>query len=78
MSGVVSASVSGPSLAFADAYATALAVAGVSGLAAPFLHDGYDAYLITADGGEEATSSFPFAVEGSAGCGDEACASPET
>jgi thiamine biosynthesis lipoprotein len=57
-----SATVTGPSLAFADALATALAVGGdevlgiVSGL------DGYDGYLIRADGGEASTPGITFAA----------------
>ena len=57
-----SAARTGPSLAFADALATALAVGGdevlgiVSGL------DGYDGYLIHADGGEASTPGITFAA----------------
>lgn len=51
----VSATVTGPSLAIADALATALAVGGDHVL--PFIRsvDGYDAYLIRADGSQEST-----------------------
>lgn len=55
-----SATVTGPSLALADALATALAIGGdemldiVSGL------DGYDGYLIRADGSEESTPGITF------------------
>jgi thiamine biosynthesis lipoprotein len=57
-----SATVTGPSLALADALATALAVGGdevlgiVSGL------DGYDGYLIRADGSEASTPGITFAA----------------
>jgi thiamine biosynthesis lipoprotein len=56
-----SATVTGPSLAFADALATALAIGGddvlgiVSGL------DGYAGYLIRSDGSEASTSGITFA-----------------
>jgi len=55
-----SATVSGPSLTFADAFATALAVGGDQAL--PFIAalDGYDAYLIRADGSEESTPGMRF------------------
>jgi thiamine biosynthesis lipoprotein len=57
-----SATITGPSLACADALATALAAGGdevlgiVSGL------DGYDGYLIRADGGEASTPGITFAA----------------
>ncbi len=51
-----SATVVGPSLALADALATALTVAGTAGIGW-FAHiDGYEAYLIHHDGTETATS----------------------
>lgn len=55
-----SATVTGPSLAFADAFATALAVGGDHAL--PFVAslDGYEAYLIRADGSEESTPGMRF------------------
>ena len=56
----VSATVTGPSLALADAWATALAVAGVRLLPAIGTCPGYDAYVIAQDGTEEATGDFPF------------------
>ncbi|HLI42889.1 MAG TPA: FAD:protein FMN transferase [Acidimicrobiales bacterium] len=61
---VVSATVVGPSLALADAMATALAVAGSAGVsvAASLVEAGYESYRISADGREEATSGFPFAA----------------
>ena len=58
----VSATVTGPCLALADALATALAIGGdemldiVSGL------DGYDGYLIRADGSEESTPGIAFVM----------------
>ncbi len=53
---LASATVIGPSLAMADAYATALAVGGDRVLAAPWrAHGEYEAYLIRRDGSELAT-----------------------
>jgi thiamine biosynthesis lipoprotein ApbE len=46
----------GPDLGFADALATALAVAGEPGLA---LIDGYEALVINPDGGNRRTKRFP-------------------
>jgi thiamine biosynthesis lipoprotein len=59
---VASASVTGPDLAIADAFATALAVAGEIGL--DFVRDavGYDAYLILLDGTEVSTGGISFAA----------------
>ncbi|MHB1988869.1 MAG: FAD:protein FMN transferase [Acidimicrobiales bacterium] len=58
---VVSATVTGPVLAMADAFATALAVAGSRARAlVGGLGQGYGAYWILADGSEEATAGFPF------------------
>ena len=55
-----SATVTGPSLAMADALATALAAGGdeVLGIVAGL--DGYDGYLIRADGSEADTGGIPF------------------
>ncbi|MHB1487604.1 MAG: FAD:protein FMN transferase [Acidimicrobiales bacterium] len=50
--GVASATVTGPSLALADALATALAVGGGRVLASVGALEGYGAYLIGADGSE--------------------------
>ncbi len=55
---VESATVTGPSLALADALATALAVAGVQLLDAVESLPGYEAYLIGHTGGEVSTSGF--------------------
>lgn len=52
---VASATVTGPSLAMADAFATALAVAGEFALGAVRSVDGYDAYLVLLDGAEVST-----------------------
>lgn len=58
--GIASASATGPSLALADAFATALAVAG-----APLIPRveaaGYAAYVIGDDGHETSSAAFPFA-----------------
>ncbi len=67
---VVSASVVGPSLAMADAYATALAVAGederpLGGVLAA----GYEVYRIFEQGREEASDGFPFLAEGTTPAG---------
>lgn len=58
---VASASVTGPSLAIADALATGLAVGGEQALAAVARAPGYEGYLIGLDGSETATEGFPFA-----------------
>lgn len=54
------ATVTGPSLAFADAFATAVAVGGDEALAIISKLEHYDAYLIRADGSEESTSGICF------------------
>jgi thiamine biosynthesis lipoprotein len=51
-----SATVTGPSLAFADAFATALAVGGDDALDVIATLDGYEGYLIRADGSERTTA----------------------
>jgi FAD:protein FMN transferase len=60
MAAVASATITGPSLAMADALATALAVGGddVLGLVAEL--DGYEGYLIRADGTEADTGGIAF------------------
>jgi|SRR5450755_518151 len=55
-----SATVTGPSLAFADALATALAVGGDAVLAMLAGLDGYDGYLIRPDGSEADTGGIAF------------------
>lgn len=57
----VSASVIGPSLSFADAFATALAVGGDDALAALASVRGYEGYLIRPDGTEAWTDGMAFA-----------------
>jgi thiamine biosynthesis lipoprotein ApbE len=52
--------VTGPSLAMADALATALAAAGDAALPAVSALPGYEAYLIRPDGSESATPGLPF------------------
>ncbi len=54
------ATVTGPSLAFADAFATAVAVGGDEALAIIASLEHYDAYLIRADGTEASTSGICF------------------
>ena len=54
------ATVTGPSLAFADAFATAVAVGGDEALAIISSLEHYDAYLIRADGTEEWTNGICF------------------
>lgn len=56
-----SATVAGPSLAIADALATALAAGGDEVLARLEAVDGYDGYLVRADGTEAATAGMDFA-----------------
>ena len=56
-----SASVTGPDLGLADALATALTVAGDSGLAWFDPIDGYEALVIALDGARKWTGGFPFA-----------------
>lgn len=53
-----SATVAGPDPGLADALATALAVAGHEGIEIVASLDGYDGYLIHADGSEDATEGF--------------------
>ena len=54
------ATVTGPSLAFADAFATAVAVGGDEALAIIASLEHYDAYLIRSDGTEASTSGICF------------------
>jgi thiamine biosynthesis lipoprotein len=56
-----SATVTGPSLAIADALATALAVAGVDEIGFVTALAGYDAYVIGPDGSELASNGIRFA-----------------
>ena len=56
-----SASVTGPDLGLADAFATALAVAGEAGLELIEALDGYEALIIAVDGSRRWTQHFPFA-----------------
>jgi FAD:protein FMN transferase len=58
---VASASVTGPDLTLADGLATALAVAGESGLDWIEPIDSYEALVIAADGAQRWTGGFPFA-----------------
>ncbi|HEY2578499.1 MAG TPA: FAD:protein FMN transferase [Streptosporangiaceae bacterium] len=58
--GVASATVTGPSLAMADALATALAVGGDDALAAIGGIEGYEGYLIRADGSEADSGDIRF------------------
>jgi thiamine biosynthesis lipoprotein len=58
--GVASATVTGPSLAMADALATALAVGGDAALAAISAVEGYEGYLIRQDGSEADTGDVGF------------------
>ena len=60
-----SATVTGPSLALADALATALAVGGDEALEAVAALESYDGYLIRPDGSEASTSGMAFAAAGS-------------
>ncbi len=62
-----SASVVGPSLARADAYATALSVAREPLRLSGMLPTGYESYLVFEDGAEEATRGFPFSSSASDG-----------
>jgi thiamine biosynthesis lipoprotein len=55
-----SATVIGPSLAFADAFATAIAVGGDEAFLVVASLEHYDAYLIRADGSEASTSGICF------------------
>ena len=56
-----SASVTGPDLGLADAFATAIAVAGEAGLELIEALDGYEALIIAVDGSRLWTEHFPFA-----------------
>ena len=56
--GVASATVTGPSLALADALATAVAAGADQALSAVGALDGYEGYLIRADGSEAETDGF--------------------
>lgn len=58
---LASASVTGPDLAMADAFATALAVAGRTGLSYIEALEGYAALICEYDGSVRATAGFPFA-----------------
>jgi len=62
----VSATVTGPSLALADALATALAVGGDAALEAIAALESYDGYLIRPDGSETSTGGFAFVPTGQA------------
>ena len=62
----VSATVTGPDLAIADALATALAVGGTDALAAIEQVAGYEGWLIRPDGSDEATEGWRFARRSSA------------
>lgn len=59
---VASASVTGPSLAMADALATAMCVGSNGALRLLSSLDGYEGYRILADGTEESTPGFPPAL----------------
>jgi thiamine biosynthesis lipoprotein ApbE len=56
----VSATVTGPGLALADALATAVAVGGDEALAAVAALEGYEGYLIRPDGSETDTGGMAF------------------
>ena len=56
---VASASVTGPDLGLADALATAVAVAGSTGLSMIDDIDGYDAMIVTREGSMQWTTGFP-------------------
>jgi thiamine biosynthesis lipoprotein len=58
----VSATVCGPDLAFADAFATGLLAAGEQGVGA-VVHAGYEALLVAPDGSQTRTPGFPLARE---------------
>lgn len=58
---VVSASVSGHSLALSDALATALAVGSAEGLGLLSGFEGYEGYLVLSGGEEELSEGFPLA-----------------
>jgi thiamine biosynthesis lipoprotein len=65
-----SATVTGPSLALADALATALAVGGDAALDAVAALESYDGYLIRPDGSEASTGGFAFAATGPTSTGE--------
>jgi FAD:protein FMN transferase len=65
-----SATVTGPSLALADALATALAVGGDAALDAVAALESYDGYLIRPNGSEASTGGFAFAGEGHSSTGE--------
>jgi len=60
---VASATVSGPDLGLADALATAVAIAGATGLALVETIEGYEALVIDFDGTMRWTEHFPFAAQ---------------
>ncbi|MHB8506035.1 MAG: FAD:protein FMN transferase [Acidimicrobiales bacterium] len=62
----VAASVTGPSLEAADAFATALAVAGEDFLRILRGIDGFEGWFVTAEGTEQATEGFPWVDAGTA------------
>jgi len=66
-----SASVSGPDLGLADALATALAVAGETGLTVINALKDYEAVVVSLDGTWRWTEGFPFAVPGQLPVGSE-------
>jgi thiamine biosynthesis lipoprotein len=62
--GAASATVTGPSLALADALATGLAAGGDDALAAIGVADDYEGYLIRADGSEADTAGIAYVPSG--------------
>jgi thiamine biosynthesis lipoprotein ApbE len=63
---VAAATVTGPSLAVADALATALAAGGRDLLAIIGALEGYEGYMVAADGEESATDGMAFSMAFSA------------
>lgn len=61
---VASATVTGPDLGLADAFATAVAVGGSEALALVASVEGYEAFTVGWDGSFEASAAFPFAADG--------------
>jgi len=61
--GLLAATVTGPSLAFADALATGLLASGGQALERVAANEGYSALTVDADGRMRATPGFPVAVE---------------
>jgi FAD:protein FMN transferase len=59
--GAISATVCGPDLAFADAFATGLVAAGQAGVAA-VCRSGYEALIVTSGGSQLQTDGFPSAA----------------